>query len=103
MKNRQLMLKAIEGIINQALIDELEYFLDVEHEYDYDIVDALDDAHDFAENNNDRKLLKVIRGLLIDVRFFTLSPTNNCTRDVRFTYNKEKYDCDESWESWISG
>lgn len=102
MKNRQKVIEAINKANNPLLNIELEYFLDWENVND--MADAINEAEEIAELDNDRKLLKIIRGVLIDAGAYTVAPDKTCTGgDVRFTYNGKKYDFQHGggWESWL--
>ena len=105
MSNRQNVIKAILDVNNKALNDEIGYFMDEEREYAYDETDALNDALDVAECNNDRKIIKAARIVLIKAGGFVPEPVKtDFGRDTRFTLDGVKYSWshDGGWETWIN-
>ena len=102
MSNRKKVIDLINQSNDKALKDELEYFLELDREYDYDLADALDDAYTFAEESNDRKLVKAIRLILISAGFYIEAPEKtDVGRDTRCTVNKIKYECVSHWSGWV--
>jgi len=97
--NREKVKQLINNSVSAQLKSEIYYFIGT---CECDVVDALDYAHDFSVENNERKLLKEIRLILIEAGYYVERqdrPTS--CRDFRVTVNKVKYDCVGSWEAWI--
>ena len=73
MNRNDLVKLALANINNKALNDEIEHFMCIDREesdcedHDYDLYDALDEAHDLACDINDRKVLTPARKVLIEI------------------------------------
>lgn len=101
--NRDKVIKLISESQHKNLLDELDYFMEIEREDKYDQADALNDAYDFALENNERTLIKEIRLILIEADYYVKRPVKPTScRDFRITVNKTKYDCVSGWEEWIN-
>lgn len=104
MKNRQALINRLEGDVSKLLKSEIEYFMDCEHEEAFDEADAFEEAHDIAEYNNERNLIKECRGILIELGAYTEAPVKTCSgRDTRFLHNGIKYDFDHAggFTGWL--
>jgi len=106
MNNREKTLAAINQYADKDVMDELEYYMDIDHEDEsYDMADAINDAYDSAEYNNDRKLISKYREILISVGAYVAEPEKSETgRDTRFTHKGTKYNWPHAggWETWIN-
>ena len=101
--HRERVIKLVALSTNIKLTNELNYFMEEERAYRYDLADALNDAYDLAEENNDRGLIKVIRIILIEAGYYVKQPVKPTScRDFRVTVNKVKYDCISGWDGWIN-
>jgi len=103
MSNRKIVIDLVRKSQVKMLNDELNFFMEEEREYKYDLADALDDVYSFAEENNERGLMKTIRLILIESGYYieqARKPTS--CRDYRITVNKVKYDSVSHWEGWIN-
>jgi len=87
----------------------MDYFMEVysgsDENPEYDNVDSLSDVYDFAEENNERKLIKEIRLIFIKSGYFK-EAKEKCVffgRDPRMTVNGIKYQPAMGWENWING
>lgn len=103
MNNRQNIINIIKAKACQDLMSELNYHMQNEHEYAYDLADALNDAEAFAENNRDFSILKKTRAIIIEAGGYVEAPTkNDIGRDTRFIFKKKKYDWPHAgWSIWI--
>ena len=100
--NRDTVIQLINQSSDSELKSELEYHLEIDREDDYDLADALDDAQTFAEDNDERKMLKAIRLILIEAGFYVEAPEKtDVGRDTRFTVNNIKYEPVSYWSGWI--
>ena len=104
MANREIIISLIKKSSDKLLNDEISYYMDVEHEYKYDEADALSDVYDFAEDNNERKLIKVIRLIFIEAGYLKERTEHHqfLGRDCGVTVNKIKYDFESGWVCWIA-
>ena len=101
--NREKVISLVKKSKNKNLLNEVEYFMEEKREYRYDLADALDDAYIFAEENNERGLIKAIRLILIDAGYYIEQSAKPVScRDFRVTVNKIKYDCVSGWDGWIN-
>ena len=98
MSNKEMLLSLIEEANDNGLNSEIEYHMECGTEKH----DAFDDAYTFSEENNERKLLKVCRTILIKAGYFIEEEKCETGRDTRFTLNKKKYGCITYWEGWIN-
>jgi hypothetical protein len=105
MTNRERVEAAIEQHATQRLRDELDYFLDGDRDYDYDICDALDDALGFAEREKDRAVERNAIDVLIAAGYYEPRDCATVTsgRDRSPTRGGVKYDCVAAWAAWIGG
>lgn len=105
MTNKDKLIQALQNI-PLPLKAELEYFMDVEHEGEYDIADAFNDAMDHAENNEDKKMFNLIKPILIEIGFVIPFDVNKCValggKKYWFKANGNHYECVSSWESFIN-
>lgn len=99
MTNKEKLISLIGADGNRELLDEIEYHMESGNDIDC----AFDDTMTFAEENNERRLLKVCRSILIKAGYFIERP-NKCEtgRDTRFTQGGIRYDCATHWEGWIN-
>jgi hypothetical protein len=93
MKNRQKVIEILKAGVSDKLQQELNYFLEVDREYDYDLADALTDAEDFVYESGERGLRQEIRKVLIEAGCYVLAPVNTVAigKDDRFCYKGDKY------------
>lgn len=102
MSNRATVQQLIMDSASDELLSELNYHTEIDREWAYDLADALDDAYTFAEENDERRLLKEIRLILIKAGFYIEAPEKtDVGRDTRFTLNKVKYEPCSHWSGWI--
>ncbi len=105
MSNRKNVIKAIHDVNDKKLNDEIAYLTEEDREYSYDEADALNDALDIAECNDDRSIIKPARIVLIKAGGFQPEPVkNDFGRDTRFTLDGVKYSWphEGGWETWIN-
>lgn len=107
MKNRKRLVEILKAGVSDKLQSELDYFLEEEREYAYDLADALNDADNFTCENGERALQKEIRGILIEAGCYVLAPVNNTElgKDQRFQHSGKKYDFPHGggMEGWLDG
>ena len=108
MKNRDKLTIAL-NLAPKKLANELDYFLTcVDHEEipEYDIVDAFEDAVNLAEDTADKKMLKHIRKIYMDIGFVQkVEPARiqvSSGKKYYFKYQGEYYDCKKPWSTWIT-
>jgi len=91
--NRERVMAVILAFDDKEVKRELNYYCEVDREYEYDLVDALDDAYTFAENNSDRKMLKKLRTIMVTAGAYVHAPVNHTHGgDFRFQHNGLKYE-----------
>lgn len=97
--NRKKLISLINDSESKLLKDEIGYFLETSK----DEVGAFDDAYTFAEENNERKLLKEMRLILIEAGYLIEQPEKtDFGRDTRIIVNKVKYQVVKHWDGWIN-
>lgn len=105
MTNKEKLIVALKNI-PAALKAELDYFMDVEHEGEYDITDAFDDAMDLAENSDDKKMFNLIKPILIEIGFVIPFDVAKCVasggKKYWFKAGGNHYECVSSWETFIN-
>jgi hypothetical protein len=89
--------------ISDELKEELDYYLDIEHEEPYDISDAFDDYMTIILND---KLTKEMQQILIDVGYTVEVDIRKVQvshgKKYWFKRNGKYYDALDSWEAWIN-
>jgi hypothetical protein len=104
MTNRERVIAEIEKTASDWLHQELDYYMDGDREYDYDLADALDDAYNYALREKDRKMAKEITNILISVGYLTPRTKEVVMilgRDNSPIRNGVRYDPVDSWGVWI--
>lgn len=108
MKNREIVIAEIKKPSSDMLAKELEYYMEImEFSYqEYDLASALQDVETFAEESNERKLLKEVRGIFIRSGFYTHQPFKTVAlgRDTRFQYDGKMYDFEHGGggDAWLN-
>lgn len=102
--NREKLLRELQNI-SPELKAELDYRMnDVGHEGEYDIVDAFEDAMDFADEQ-DAKLFNHIKQILISIGYVIPVDIKNVFSTGKkywFIKGGVHYDCVCSWGQWIA-
>jgi hypothetical protein len=119
MMTRPEMIGAIRAVADPELQDEVDYFLNLDREYEYDEVSALFDIENRMEicvaeadtpthRRQASRLLRVARRALIDIGFYRVMPPeeidNTFTSSGRaawaFKLEGHAYTTDETAEEW---
>jgi hypothetical protein len=106
MTNRERVTAAIEQHATQRLRDELDYFMDGDREYDYDMADALSDVLDYAEREKDRAMARTAIDVLIAAGYYQPRAGGDdgwttTGRDRSPVRGGVRYDCVAAWAAWI--
>jgi hypothetical protein len=106
MTNRKRVTAAIEQHATQRLRNELDYYMDGDREYAYDIADALSDALDYAEREKDRAMARNAIDVLIAAGYYQPRAAgadgwSTAGRDRSPVRKGVRYDCVAAWCVWI--
>lgn len=104
MNNREKIIAALQGVTGE-LKKELDFRMnDIEHEGEYDLADAFDDAIDYSDGHRP-KLFNTIKPILISVGYcipVDIKRVSSTGRKFWFKKGGIYYDCVCSWEQWIN-
>lgn len=109
MSNREKLAGAIETA-HPKLKEEIRYQLeDVDHEEDYDIVDAFEDAMDSIEATKDKELMKYLKDFFIQIGYAVPISEEEMSKmyvsggkKYWFKKNGIFYEAIDSWRRWIN-
>lgn len=107
MKNRDKVLNRLQDV-SKGMESELQYYLEIEREGEYDKADAFYDLWEQVEmyKSEERKLWTEIKDIVVDVGFcvpydesMIIVTTHGKPWD--FMHKGQKYMIDSSWKVWI--
>ena len=104
MTNSQRTIAAIKAHASQRLRDEIGYYLDTYSDaLGYDEADAMNDALNHAEANDDKPMVRDCIDVLIAVGFYRPRTGHAVVmgRDYAPVRRGVKHDCVSSWYEWI--
>lgn len=108
MDNREKLLKRLEDV-SDLMNDELEYYIQIERDYDYDRVNAFMDLWDAVEQykKSERKLWSEIKDIVTDVGIYEEYNENMMVitsggKPWEFIHEGQKYMISESPRVWIN-
>lgn len=106
MTNRQRVIDAYHATATKRLRDEVDYYLDTYSDTEgYDVADAVNDAINFAESNDDKPLVRDGINVLIAAGYYEprTGEVTTTGRDRSPVRKGVKYDCVAAWSVWIDG
>ena len=106
MTNRQRVIDAYEATATKRLREEVGYFTDTySDDDDYSVADAVNDALNHAEANNDKPMARDCIDVLIKAGYY--EPRTGevliTGRDRSPVRKGVRYDCVDAWCIWIDG
>lgn len=104
MTNRQKVRQAFESKATQRLRDEVAYFMDTYSDSpQYMIADAINDALNHAEANDDKPMARDCINVLIAAGYYEPRDLSTVVmgRDRAPVRKGMRYDCVEAWCVWI--
>lgn len=98
MKHKEKLTEALKNV-SEKLRSELDYYMnDVEHEDEYGICDAFDDAVEILGVNKEIKQIYIAIGYAVTVDITKVFSTG---KRYWFMLDGKHYDCVSGWSEWI--
>lgn len=106
MTNRLAVMQAAHAHASDRLREEIAYYIETYSDNpDYDVADAVHDALNHAEANDDRPMVRDCIDVLIAAGFYRprTGEVVIVGRDRSPVRGGVRYDCVASWWQWIDG
>lgn len=99
MKHAQKLTEILNGKVSDNLRSELDYFMDLEHEDEYNICDAFDDAVEILGVTKEIKQIYIAIGYAVTV---DITKVVSNGKPYWFKLDGKHYDCVSGWTEWIA-